>query len=107
MAVGFVEVGICDRPGWRTSEQAMWEEAAALDPGDDAALQSLHDEALETLPFIDLTRRVMATATAPGGAQSARWGAAGVSRDEKPTMPAWSGPARALLVTSALDARFL
>jgi SAM-dependent methyltransferase len=60
----FVEVEIRDRPGWRTSEHAMWEEAAALDPGDDAALRSLQEEALQVLPSWDLTRRVMASATA-------------------------------------------
>ncbi len=48
----------------------MWEEAAALDPGDDAALRSLHDEAVEVLPSIDLRRRVLATVTAPWSAQS-------------------------------------
>jgi SAM-dependent methyltransferase len=31
-AAGFGEVEIRDRPGWRASERAMWEEAAALDP---------------------------------------------------------------------------
>ena len=69
---GFVEVDVRDRPGWRTSEQAMWEEAAALDPGDDAARQSFHDEAVRTLPLVSLTRRVMATATAPPGVQSVK-----------------------------------
>lgn len=61
---GFVEVEVRDRPGWRTSERAMWEEAAALDPGADATLLSLHEEALEVLPSWDLIRRVIASATA-------------------------------------------
>lgn len=52
-----------DRPGWRDNERAMWE-AAALDPGGDRALQSLHDEGVRTLVVFDLIRRVMATATA-------------------------------------------
>ena len=43
----------------------MWAEAAALDPGDDPALVSFHDEALRSPMVIELTRRVMATATAP------------------------------------------
>ena len=43
----------------------MWAEAAALDPGDDPALLSFHNEALRSPTVIDLTRRVMATAIAP------------------------------------------
>ncbi len=62
---GFASVEVLDRPGWRERELAMWEEAAALDPGDDAALQSLHDEAVSVLPTFGLMRRLMATATAP------------------------------------------
>jgi SAM-dependent methyltransferase len=62
---GFVSVQVLDRPGWRACERAMWEEAAALDPGEDAALLSLHEEGTRTLPIFDLMRRVMATAIAP------------------------------------------
>ena len=43
----------------------MWEEAAALDPGDDPALKSFHDEGVRSLATFPLLRRVMATATAP------------------------------------------
>lgn len=43
----------------------MWAEAAALDPGEDPALRSFHDEALRAPVVMELTRRVMATATAP------------------------------------------
>ena len=43
----------------------MWEEAAALDPGDHPALHSFHDEGVRALEIFDLARRVMATATAP------------------------------------------
>jgi SAM-dependent methyltransferase len=60
--LGSVEVG--DRPGWRAAERAMWEEAAALDPGEDPALRSFHDEGVRSLPIFDLLRRVIATATA-------------------------------------------
>jgi SAM-dependent methyltransferase len=66
-AAGFVGVEVRDRLGWRTAERAMWEEAAALDPGDDAALQSFHDEAIRILPIMERIRRVMANATAPAG----------------------------------------
>jgi SAM-dependent methyltransferase len=64
-AAGFGEVEVRDRPGWRASERAMWEEAAALDPGGDPALRSFRDEGVRTLGIFDLVRRVMATATAP------------------------------------------
>ncbi|HXZ77820.1 MAG TPA: hypothetical protein VEH31_44070 [Streptosporangiaceae bacterium] len=43
----------------------MWEQAAALDPGDDPALRSFHDEGVRALETFDLARRVIATATAP------------------------------------------
>ena len=64
-AAGFGEVEVRDRPPWRDRERAMWAEAAALDPGDDPALKSFHDEGLRAPVVIELTRRVMATATAP------------------------------------------
>jgi SAM-dependent methyltransferase len=60
---GFTDVVVRERPQWRAAERAMWDEAAALDPGDDPNLRSLHDEALAVLPAFDLTRRVIATAT--------------------------------------------
>jgi SAM-dependent methyltransferase len=62
---GFRDVDVRDRPEWRASERAMWEEAAALDPGNDPALKSFHDEGVRACRLFDLTRRVMATATAP------------------------------------------
>lgn len=63
-AAGFADVEVRERPGWRTQERAMWAEAAALDPGDDPALRSFHDEGVRSLKIFDLVRRVMATATA-------------------------------------------
>jgi hypothetical protein len=54
-----------DRLGWRACERAMCEEAAALDPGDDPALRSFHDEGVRSLEIFGLVRRVIATATAP------------------------------------------
>ena len=54
-----------DRPAWQDTERAMWAEGAALDPGDDPALISFHEEGLGAPAVIALTRRVMATATAP------------------------------------------
>lgn len=64
-AAGFADVEVGDRPGWRAQERAMWEAAAALDPGDDPALRSFHDEGVRSLVMFDLVSRVMATATAP------------------------------------------
>ncbi|MYW91426.1 class I SAM-dependent methyltransferase [Amycolatopsis rubida] len=63
---GFTNVVVRERPQWRAAERAMWEEAAALDPGEDPALQSLHDEALRVLPAFEGMRRVLATAAAAG-----------------------------------------
>jgi SAM-dependent methyltransferase len=68
-AAGFENVEVRDQPAWRAREQAMWEEAAALDPGDDPALRSFHDEGVRSLEIFDLLRRVMATATAPAAVQ--------------------------------------
>ena len=64
-AAGFVEVEVRERPEWRAAERAMWEEAAALDPGDDPDLQSMHDEGVRVLAHFDGLRRVLAVATAP------------------------------------------
>jgi hypothetical protein len=64
-AVGFSNMEVRDRLGWRACERAMWQAAAALDPGDDPALQSFHDEGMRSLEILDLTRRVIAIATAP------------------------------------------
>ena len=62
---GFTDVEVWERPSWLAREHALWEEAAALDPGDDPALWSLHDEAVRTLQWTGLLRRVLAAATNP------------------------------------------
>jgi len=62
---GFDDVEVGNRSGWRAAEQAMWEEAAALDPRDDPALRAFHDEGVRSLEIFGLVRRVIATATAP------------------------------------------
>ncbi len=64
-AAGFGDVEVLERPAWRDAERAMWEEAAALDPGHDLALRSFHDEGVRSLELFSLLRRVMATAIAP------------------------------------------
>jgi len=62
---GFTDVEVWERPSWLACEYALWEEAAALDPGDDPALWSLHDEAVRSLQWTGLLRRVLAVATNP------------------------------------------
>lgn len=47
--------------GWYADQ----EEAAALDPGDDPALRSLHAEGVKSLQRTALLRRVLAVATKP------------------------------------------
>jgi SAM-dependent methyltransferase len=64
-AAGFGSIDVTERPAWRARERAMWEEAVALSPGDDPALQSFHDEGERSLATFTLLRRVLATATAP------------------------------------------
>ena len=44
---------------------AGWQEAAALDPGDDPALRSFHDEGVCSLEIFGLVCRVIATVSAP------------------------------------------
>ena len=61
---GFTGVEVRDRPSWMARERALWEEAVALDPGDDPALRSLHDEGVRSLEG-PLLRRVLAVATSP------------------------------------------
>jgi SAM-dependent methyltransferase len=63
-AAGFADVEVRERVDWRALERGMWEEAAAIDPGDDPAMQSFHDEGVRSLKRFDALRRVMATATA-------------------------------------------
>jgi SAM-dependent methyltransferase len=65
---GFVDVEVRERPSWQERERAMWEDAAALDPGDDPALRSLHDEAVSVLPSFGRLRRVLAVAVSPPAA---------------------------------------
>jgi SAM-dependent methyltransferase len=62
---GFADIQVTERPEWRARERLMWEEAVALDPGDNPALRSFHDEGIRSLETWDLVRRVLATATAP------------------------------------------
>jgi SAM-dependent methyltransferase len=62
---GFTDVEVRDRPSWLARERALWEEAARIDPGEDPALASLRDEAVSSLRWGPLLRRVLAVATSP------------------------------------------
>lgn len=62
---GLVDVTVAERPAWRAAERAMWTEAAALDPGDDPALGSFHDEGVRSLAGFDRVRRVVGSAARP------------------------------------------
>lgn len=63
-AAGFSDIMVRERASWRAAERSMWEEAAALDPGGNPALQSFRNEGVRSLDTFTLLRRVMATATA-------------------------------------------
>ena len=49
---------------WEQRERTLWAEAAILDPAGDDAVASLRAEAIEVMPHVPLTRRVLASATA-------------------------------------------
>jgi SAM-dependent methyltransferase len=59
---GFTEVTVTEQPRWLEAEQRLWEEAASIDPGDDPALRSLHDEGVASLARQPLIRRVLGVA---------------------------------------------
>jgi SAM-dependent methyltransferase len=60
---GFTDIEVRDRPSWLAREYGMWEEAVTLDPGDDPALRSFHEEGVRSLQWAALLRRVLAVAT--------------------------------------------
>jgi ubiquinone/menaquinone biosynthesis C-methylase UbiE len=62
---GFTGIEVRYRPSWLAREYTLWDEAATIDPGDDPALRSLHDEAVKSLQWAGLLRRVLAVATSP------------------------------------------
>ena len=64
-AAGFIDIAVAERPVWEQRERALWAEAAILDPAGDDAVAALRDEAIEVMPCVPLTRRVLASATAP------------------------------------------
>ena len=64
-AAGFIDIAVAERPVWEQRERALWAAAAILDPAGDDAVAALRDEAIEVMPYVPLTRRVLASATAP------------------------------------------
>jgi SAM-dependent methyltransferase len=64
--VGFEQVEVADKPVWREAERDLWESAIGAEAEGDPAIESLHEEARRALELFDITRRVCATATAPG-----------------------------------------
>lgn len=60
---GLTDVTVTERADWRIRERALWEDAVALDPAGDPALQSFHDEGVRSLGTWDHLHRVLVTAT--------------------------------------------
>jgi SAM-dependent methyltransferase len=63
---GFEQIDVAGKPAWREAERDLWESATAADTAGDPATESLQEEARRALELFDITRRVCATATAPG-----------------------------------------
>ena len=63
---GFADIQVEARPEWHDAFTRVYRVALSLgDPGDDAYLADLQDEARRRLPVADLVHRVVVTATAP------------------------------------------
>ena len=63
---GFTGVEMQARPGWHDTFTRVYRVALDLgDPGDDALLADLQDEARQRLPLTDRQDRVVVVATAP------------------------------------------
>jgi SAM-dependent methyltransferase len=63
---GFERVDVAGKPAWREAERDLWESAIQADAAGDPAIESLQEEARRALELFDSSRRVCATATAPG-----------------------------------------
>lgn len=63
---GFEHVDIASKPAWRQAERELWESALRADAAEDPSIESLHEEARHALDLFDSSRRVCATAIAPG-----------------------------------------
>jgi ubiquinone/menaquinone biosynthesis C-methylase UbiE len=70
--VGFAEVQVESRAEWHALFTRVYRVALELgDPGDDAALAKMQDEARRHLPLAELVDRVVVTATRPDGGVAA------------------------------------
>jgi hypothetical protein len=66
-SAGFADIEMEDRPEWHDLFTRVLRIALDLgEPGDDARLATLQDEARRILPMADLMHRVVVTAIAPG-----------------------------------------
>jgi SAM-dependent methyltransferase len=65
-AAGFEQVDVAEKLAWREAERDLWESAIQADAAGDPAIESLHEEARRALDLFDSSRRVCATAIAPG-----------------------------------------
>jgi ubiquinone/menaquinone biosynthesis C-methylase UbiE len=63
---GFEQVEVASKPAWRRAEHDLWESAIQAEAAGDQAIESLQEEARRALDLFDSSRRVCATATAPG-----------------------------------------
>ena len=63
---GFERVDVADKPAWREAERELWESAIVADAAGDPAIESLQEDSRRGLELFDSSRRVCATATAPG-----------------------------------------
>jgi SAM-dependent methyltransferase len=63
---GFEQVEVANKAAWRETERDLWESAMHAEADGDPAIESLHEEASRALELFDTSRRVCATATAPG-----------------------------------------
>jgi len=66
-SAGFASIEMKARPEWHDLWTRVYRIALDLgDPGEDALLADLQDEARSRLPIADLLHRITVTATAPG-----------------------------------------
>ena len=63
---GFEQVDVAGKPAWREAERDLYESALRADAAADPAIKSLQEEARRGLELFDSSRRVCASATAPG-----------------------------------------
>ena len=63
---GFEQIDVAGKPAWREAERDLYESAIQADAAGDPAIESLQEEARRGLELFDSSRRICATATAPG-----------------------------------------